>query len=273
MIDFLSAVADYRFMQYAVLACLLASVGCGVTGAFVVVKQLGSLAGGIAHAVLAGMGLAWFLGGSPMAGAVVMALVSAVLIGLIHLRWKQDEDVLIAAFWSVGMAAGVLFISLTPGYNVNLMSYLFGNILLVSGPDLLRMLALDALIVLMVRRFYSEFLVTALDEEFARLRGIRVELFYILMLAMTALTVVLLIQVVGLILVIALMVLPAATVSRFADSLSGIMLGAVLLSAAVTLTGLGLSYGPDLPSGAVVVLVAGAVYLVSLPFRRPAAGA
>lgn len=264
MLEFFSAVAEYRFMQYAVLACLLASVGCGVMGSFVVVRQLGSLAGGIAHAVLAGMGIAYFLGASPMAGAVIMALASATLIGFINLHWRQHEDVLIAAFWSVGMATGILFISRTPGYDINLMSYLFGNILLVSAPDLARMLVLDALIVLMVSLFYREFLATAFDEEFARLRGVKVELFYILMLAMVAMTVVLLIQIVGLILVIALLVLPAASVSRFADSLPRIMRYSVLLSMAVTVAGLGLSYRPDLPSGSVIVLVAGAVYFLSL---------
>ena len=158
-------------MQFAVLGCLLASIGCGVIGSFVVVKQLGSLAGGIAHAILAGMGIAYFFGESPMLGATIMAMVSAVLIGIINLRLKQNEDILIAAFWSVGMATGILFISQTPGYNVNLMSYLFGNILLVSGSDLIRMAVLDIVIIVIVKYFYREFLAAAFDEEFARVRG------------------------------------------------------------------------------------------------------
>ncbi|MEX2353554.1 MAG: metal ABC transporter permease, partial [Gammaproteobacteria bacterium] len=158
MSEFITAVVDFRFMQYALLACLLASIGCGIVGSFVVVKQLGSMAGGIAHTVLAGMGIAYFFGGSPMLGATIMALLSAVLIGLINLRLRQNEDVLIAAFWSIGMATGIIFISQTPGYNVNLMSYLFGNILLVSGMDLLRMLLLDIVIIIIVKFFYREFL-------------------------------------------------------------------------------------------------------------------
>ena len=132
MIDFILTVFSYRFMQFALFACLLASIGCGVIGPFVVVKRVGFLAGGIAHTALAGMGIAYFLGASPLLGATAAALLSAVLIGWIKLRWKQDEDILIAAFWSVGMAIGILFISQTPGYNVDLMSYLFGNILLVG---------------------------------------------------------------------------------------------------------------------------------------------
>jgi zinc transport system permease protein len=264
MSEFINAIVDYRFMQYAALACLLASIGCGVIGSFVVVKQLGSMAGGIAHTVLAGMGIAYFFGASPMLGAIVMALLSAVLIGFINLRLKQNEDVLIAAFWSVGMAIGIIFISQTPGYNVNLMSYLFGNILLVSGADLVRMLVLDMVIIVVVRLFYRQFLASAFDEEFARVRGVNTELFYILMLGMIALTVVLLIQIVGLILVIALLILPAASVSQFVGSLPRIMLYSVLLSIAVTLCGLALSYQPDLPSGAVIVLVAGIVYILAI---------
>ncbi len=272
MTEFINAVLDFRFMQYAILACLLASAGCGLIGTFVVVKQLGSLAGGIAHAVLAGMGIAFFFGASPMLGATVMALVSAILIGLINLRMKQGEDVLIAAFWSVGMAVGIIFISQTPGYNVNLMSYLFGNILLVSGADLLRMLALDVIILIVIRLYYRQFLAAAFDEEYARVRGVNVELFYIVMLTMIALTVVLLIQIVGLILVIALLILPAASAAQFAGSLPRIMVYAVLLSSVSTLGGLAISYNPDLPSGAVMVLVAGGIYMISITVRMFRAG-
>jgi len=267
MIDFINAVIEFRFMQYALLACLFASVGCGVVGSFVVVKQLGSMAGGIAHAVLAGMGIAYFLGGPPMLGATIMALFSAILIGFINLRLKQNEDVLIAAFWSVGMAVGIIFISLTPGYNINLMSYLFGNILLVSGMDLLRMMLLNIVIIVVVKLFYREFLAAAFDEEFARVRGVNTEFYYILMLSIIALTVVLLIQIVGLIMVIALLILPAAAVSQFSGSLPRIMFYSVLLSIVITLSGLAISYQPDLPSGAVIVLVAGVVYILSVVLK------
>jgi zinc transport system permease protein len=267
MFEFLSAIIEFRFMQFAILACILASIGCGVIGSFVVVKQLGSLAGGIAHAVLAGMGIAYFFGHSPMIGATIMALLSAVLIGFINLRLKQNEDILIAAFWSVGMATGILFISQTPGYNINLMSYLFGNILLVSANDLLRMLLLDIVILIVVKGFYHEFLAAAFDEEFARVRGVNTELYYILMLGMIALTVVLLIQIVGLILVIALLVLPTASVSLFVGSLPRIMLLSAVLGIIVTVSGLAVSYQPDLPSGAVIILIAGGVYVLSLLIR------
>ena len=178
MFEAFNALLNYQFMQQALVACLLASIGCGIIGTFVVVRQVGFLAGGIAHTVLAGMGIAYFMGASPMLGAVVMALISAVLIGLVKLYWREDEDVVIAAFWSVGMAIGVLFISMTPGYNIDLMGYLFGNILLVSRRDLLFMFLLDIAIIITVTLFYKQLLATAFDEEFAALRGVPVNFFY-----------------------------------------------------------------------------------------------
>jgi len=224
MSEFITALLNYSFMQHALIACLLASIGCGIIGTYVVVKKIGFLAGGIAHSVLAGMGMAYFFGGSPLIGAMVAALVAAILIGWINLRWHQHEDVLIAAFWSVGMAIGIMFIAKTPGYNIDLMSYLFGNILLVSTQDLYLMLILDIAIIVMILLFYKQFLAAAFDEEFARLRNINVEFFYILMLCMVALTVVLLIQIVGLILILALLILPAASAGQFVISIKRMMI-------------------------------------------------
>ncbi|MGH8120273.1 MAG: metal ABC transporter permease, partial [Gammaproteobacteria bacterium] len=231
---------------------------------YVVVKRIGFLAGGIAHSVLAGMGIAIFLQASPITGAVIAALLSGVLIGWINLHLRQHEDILIAAFWSMGMAIGILFISRVPGYNVDLMSYLFGNILLVSKLDLYLMLMLDVVIVGLVFLFYRQFLAATFDEEFSRLRGLNVEFFYILLLCAVALTVVLLIQVVGLILVLALLILPAATAAQFAGSILRMMLLAVLFSTLITGAGLLLSYAPDLPSGSTIIVLAGSVYIITL---------
>lgn len=264
----MNSLFSYQFMQYAIIACLLASVGCGIIGTYVVVKRVGFLAGGIAHTVLAGMGVAYFVGSSPMLGAVIAAVISAVLIGLIKLRWKQDEDILIAVFWSVGMAIGILFISQTPGYNIDLMSYLFGNILLVKKQDLLLMFLLDIAIITTVLLFYKQFLATAFDEEFASLRGVPVELFYIIMLCMIALTVVLLINIVGLILVIALLIMPAASAAQFAGSIARMMVVSIILSMVITLSGLLISYQPDLPSGSTIIVLAGLVYTVSVLSRQ-----
>jgi zinc transport system permease protein len=267
MSQFIQALLQHSFLQYALLAGLLASIGCGVMGSYVVVKRIGFLAGGISHAVLGGMGIALFYGVSPLLGALAAALVAAILIGWVSLRWREQEDTLIGALWAVGMAIGILFISRTPGYNADLMSYLFGNILLVSSQDLWLMVVVDLVLVTTVLLFYRQFMAVSFDEEFARLRGLPVTFFYLLLLCMVALTVVLLIQVVGLILVIALLTLPAAIAIQYVNTLSRIMLVAVLLGALFTTSGLALSYQPDLPAGATIILVAGAAYLLSTLLR------
>jgi zinc transport system permease protein len=264
MNTFVEALASHAFMQNALIGGILASIACGVMGAYVVVKRIGFLAGGIAHAVLGGMGIAYFFGASPIGGALVAAVVAALLIGWVSLRWRQNEDTIIAALWAIGMAIGVLFISQTPGYNVDLMSYLFGNILMASRQDLYLMAGLDAVILLIVLLFYKQFLALSFDEEFARLRGVNVDFFYLLLLVMVALTVVILIQVVGLILVIALLTLPAAIAVLYRHSLSAIMMLATVLGIIFTTGGLALSYAPDLPAGATIILLTGVTYLLSL---------
>lgn len=268
MADFLQAIADYHFMQYALAACLLASIGCGSIGAYVVIKRIGFVAGGIAHTVLAGLGAAYFFGAAPVHGAIVAALAAAVVIGWIKLRWRAEEDVLIAATWSAGMAIGILFIARTPGYAVDLSSYLFGNILLVTDTDLVLMAVLDMFIISVILLFNRQFLAIAFDEEFARLRGINLEFFYIFLLCIVALTVVLLVQIVGLILVMALLVLPAAAAAQFVTSVTRMMLLAMALSAVVTLAGLCVSFVADLPAGATMVLAAGLLYGSALALRR-----
>ncbi len=264
MTEFLSALMNYSFMQHAFLACVLSSIGCGVIGTYVVVKRVGFLAGGIAHTVLAGMGIAYFMGGSPLLGAVIAALFAAVFISFIKLRWKQQEDILVAAFWSVGMAIGILFISRTPGYSVDLMSFLFGNILLVSKSDLILMMMLDIITVGIVFLFYKQFMAAVFDEEFARLRGIRIEIYYTVLMCMIALTVVLLIQIVGLILVIALLIFPAACAAQFFHSLFKIMLAATVICLLMTVSGLAIAYQPDLPAGATIIVVAGVFYAIAI---------
>lgn len=263
MSAFLAALATQSFLQHALAAGVLASIACGIVGSYVVVKRIGYLAGGVAHAVLGGMGVAYFLGKSPIGGALVAALLAAAIIAWVSLRLRQHEDTIIGALWAVGMAIGVLFISRTPGYNVDLMSYLFGNILMVPREDLLLMAGLDAVIVALVVLFRKQFLAVCFDEEFARLRGVPVGLFYLLLLWMVALTVVILIQVVGLILVLALLTLPAAIAGQYTRTLAAMMLLAALLGMAFTGAGLALSYEPDLPAGATIILLAGVAYLLS----------
>ncbi len=267
MTEFFNALSQHGFLQNALLVGLLAGIGCGVMGSFVVVKRIGFLAGGIAHSVLAGMGAALFFGFSPTLGAVIAAIVSALVIGLISRHAGEQEDTLIAAIWAVGMAIGILFISKTPGYNTELMSYLFGNILMVSKQEILWMLLLDITVLATVGLFYKQFLAVSFDEEFATLRSLPVTTIYLLLLCLIAVTVVLLIQVVGLILVIALLALPAAIAGHYTQTLLGMMSIATLLGMSFTSIGLAISYSPDLPAGATIILLAGLVYIISTVFR------
>lgn len=264
MTEFVSALLNHTFMQHALLAGLLASIGCGIIGTYVVVRRISFLAGGIAHAVLAGMGIVYFLGGAPIYGALPAALIAAVLISMINRRYQQYEDTLVAALWSLGIAIGIVFITRTPGYSVDLLGYLFGNILLVTQSDLILMAILDAVIIMFVMFYYKQLLAICFDEEFARVRGVRVELLHMMLLCMVALTVVLLVKVAGLILVIALLTLPAATAMQFSRSLLHIMLLAVIFGALICSAGLWLSYMPDMPAGATMVITAAVVYVSAL---------
>jgi len=268
MAEFFNALMQHAFLQNALIAGLLAGITCGVVGSFVVVKRIGFLAGGIAHTVLGGMGAALFFGFNPTGGALIAAIIAALLIGLATLHSREREDTLIAALWATGMAVGILFIAKTPGYNTELMSYLFGNILMVSQQDLWQMAAMAAVLILIIALFFKQFLAVTFDEEFAVIRGIPVTLFYLLLLCLVAITVVLLIQVVGLILVIALLTLPAAIAGQYTRTLLGMMLLATVLGTAFTAGGLSLSYAPDLPPGATIILLAGVTYVVSTVITR-----
>ena len=271
--EFLTAVVEFPFLRHALVAGVLVGIACGVVGTYVVVRRITYIAGAIAHCVLAGLGIARYLevvhGWSvrPEHGAVIAAIVSAVIIGLVSLHVREREDTIIGAVWAVGMAVGILFIAVTPGYHEDLMSYLFGNILLIGRGDLWSMLVLDTVVVALGLGLYPQLEAVCFDEEFARLRGLKVELYVLLLLILTALTVVLLVTVVGIVLVIALLTLPAAIAGQFTTTLRGMMALASLLAVAFTTTGLAVSYSPDLPAGATTIVIAGAVYLLVLIIR------
>ncbi len=264
MPDFFQALFNYDFLQNAVLASILASIGCGLTGPFVLINRISYLAGGIAHAVLGGVGAAVYFGFEPLLGALVTAIFSALLISYIKLVFNQHEDIVIGALWSVGMATGILFISQTPGYNTELVSYLFGNVLMVADNQLKLLLVLDLVLVFIIFLFYKYFVAISFDPEFARTRGVRLAFFYTLLLCMIAITIVLLIQIVGLILVIALLTLPATIASHFTQSLFRIIFISVLAGMVFTSSGLFLSYHWDFPAGATIILVTAGTYLLSL---------
>ncbi|MDZ7840442.1 MAG: metal ABC transporter permease [Gammaproteobacteria bacterium] len=261
--EFTAALLEHRFLQLAVLASLMASICCGMVGTYVVVKRMGYLAGGIAHTVLGGIGAAVYFGFPAMSGALATAVAAALVLGCIKLYWREQEDVLIGALWAVGMAAGVIFIAKSPGYQVDLMTYLFGNILLVSPGQIWLMLALNLCLVVVILLYFKQFEAIAFDEEFARLRGLPVTALYLVLLCLIAVSVVVLVQIVGLILVIALLTLPAAISQQYVYNIAHMMVLSTIITALFCVSGLALSYGPDLPAGATIILVAAFTYLAS----------
>jgi len=267
--SFFSALFDpaMPFVRNALLAGILSSILFGVLGSVVTVKRIAGLAGAISHAVLGGIGLALFLaargimpGLPPIAGALVFAIIAAALIGFVSLKAKQREDTVINALWAIGMSIGIVFIAKTPGY-ADPMSYLFGNILLVSTSDLILLGILDLVVIFLAWRYYPQIEASAFDEEFARTRGVNTDAVFLVILAVTAIAVVLLQTFVGIVMVIAMLTLPAGTSGFFAKNLAGMMVLATIFSLVFSVAGLIVSWSLDLPSGAVVVLVAGATFL------------
>jgi len=253
---------QYEFMRNALAAGILASIICGIMGTLVVVNRIVFLSGGIAHAAYGGIGLAYYFGWPYMVGAVGFSLAAAMGMATVTIKARHRADTIIGVMWAMGMAFGIILIDISPGYNVDLMSYLFGSILTAPLFDLWVMLGVGVLITGFVLGFYKDLLALSYDEEFARIRGVPVRLLYFLLIGMLAITVVMVIQVVGLILVIALLTIPPFIVERYAKSLVQMMVGASLLGTAFTVIGLWLSYRFDLTSGATIIMVAGITFSI-----------
>ncbi len=261
---------EYPFFQRALIAGLLASVACGVVGTYVVVKRMASISGGLSHAAFGGLGLGHLLGVSPMAGAAVFAVASGLGIGVMQQRLRTGVDTLIAMVWSVGMALGMLFISLAPGYVPDLTSYLFGSILFVPEGYLAFVGMLDVVVVCAVALFRKELLAVAFDEDHARVAGVPVTFVRQLLYLLTSLAVVTLIRVVGVILVIALLSIPASIARQWARSINGMMLIATLVGAFCCTAGLFAAYAlsdVQVPTGPLIILIAAVLYGISSAVR------
>ena len=269
MTGFFAALASGRFpfLRNALLAGLLSSALFGVLGSIVTVRRVASLAGAVSHAVLGGIGMALYLSASniapgfpPIAGALIFAVLSAGLIGTVSLKAKQREDTVINAIWAIGMSVGVLFMAKTPGYT-DPSAYLFGNILLIGPQDLALLLVLTILVLFLSWRFYPQIVASAFDEEFAKVRGVPVTALFLGILGVTAVAIVLLQTFVGIVMVIAMLTLPAGTAGYIARSLGKMMLWSTLFSALFSVGGLVLGWTLDAPVGAMVVILAGTVFL------------
>lgn len=268
MIEQLATIFSYEFMRNALIASLWVSLATGIIGSLVVLNRIVSLSGGIAHAAYGGVGIAYYFRQDPMIGALLFSTVSALIMGMAKRKSRSGADTLIGVMWSIGMAIGIIFISLTPGYKANLMSYLFGSILAVSGTDL-RLMALIAFLVLGFVFFtYRSLLAISYDEIFSTIRNVPVNLVYLTMLVLIGLTVVVAMRMVGLIMVIALLSIPPAIALNHFKDVRGIMLSSVLISFLLCFMGLVISFQTNIQAGPVIILLASAAFIISSLVRR-----
>ena len=264
MIEAIFGALQYDFMRNALLAGLLVSITCGIIGTYVVVKRIVFISGGIAHAAYGGIGMSYFFGWNPVLGAIIFSLASAFGMGFVQRKTKERADSIIGVMWAIGMAIGIIFLDLTPGYKADLMSYLFGSILAVPVTDLWVMLIMNLFILVLVFLFYKELLGITFDEQYAMVLNVPVHWMYLLLMAMIGFSVVMLMRVVGLIMVIALLTIPASIGAMFLRDIKKIMLVASLLGMIFTTLGLFASYFLNLTSGATIILIAGLAYIISL---------
>ncbi len=265
---------QFEFIRNALFAGFFASLICGVIGSFVVVNRLVFLGGGIAHASYGGIGAAFFFGVPYFVGTLGFSLLAALLMTAVVLKARNRADTFIGVLWAVGMAVGIILLDLTPGYNVNLMSFLFGSILAVPNSDIWWMLALSVITLASATYFYRDMLAISYDDEFARLRGVPVNRLFFLFIGLIAVSIVVIIRVVGLILVIALLTIPPFIAEKYSRSLRMMMVLATLFAMIFNLAGLWLAYTFNLTSGAAIILVATSGFFISMIadffiFRRP----
>ncbi|GAA5343393.1 MAG: metal ABC transporter permease [Anaerolineaceae bacterium] len=267
MIQFLTTLWSYGFMRNALLAGVLVSIACGIIGTLVVLNRIVFISGGIAHAAYGGVGIAYFLGADPVLGAVGFSLLSSLAMGLVHRKEGQRADTIIGVMWAIGMAIGIIFLSLSPGYKADLMSYLFGSILAVSTMDLWLMAGIALLSLVFMLLFYRQLLALSFDQTFATVRNVPVGPLYLAMITLIGLTVVIAMRVVGLIMVIALLTIPPAIANLYLKDMRAIMALSAALSMLFCTVGLIISYVLNFPSGAVIILVAGLAYVLAALIR------
>ncbi len=259
-------ILSYEFIQNAIFSAILISLIAGIVGSLVVVNRMVFLTGGVAHSAYGGIGMALYFGIPLFFGAGVFAVFTAIILAVLTFKKRSDMDTFIGVIWAVGMAIGIIFVDLTEGYNVDLMSYLFGSILAVDSSDIYFMVGLLILTIIIVVIWYRDILAVSYDMEYAMLRGIDVKKFYTLILVLSALSVVVAIKVVGLILVIALFTIPVYIAQRISKSLWVMMIIASIISLIASLIGLFLSYSFNLTSGASIILINAFIFILFLIF-------
>ena len=268
--DFINGIIEYQFLRNALLAAVFSGIACGMIGTYIVARRMVFLSGGITHASFGGIGIAYYLGQNPILGALVFAIISSLGIEWSSRNGKMREDSAIGIVWSVGMAIGVIFIYLTPGYAPNLMSFLFGNILTVTPADITALALLVAVIIILSVFFLRKVMYVAFDREFAKSRGVRVNTISYIMAVLMALTIVLSIRLVGIVLLISLLTIPAVIVNSVTRSFVRITVWSAVVAVTGNIAGLYLSYVANIPAGAATIFVLAIALIIVklLPLHR-----
>lgn len=252
----------YTFFQHALIGSLLMAIACGIVGSYIVARRLVFISGGITHASFGGLGLGFYLGINPILTATLFSVLSAFGVEWASKSQQIREDSAIAGIWSLGMALGVIFIFLTPGYAPNLSAFLFGNILTISTTDILWMAFLSLLLIVLFILFFREILFTAFDRDFAFTQKLPVKKIEYLMMLFISVTIVLSIRLVGIMLLMSMLTLPQITINLFTSNFKKIITGSIILGFLGCVTGLILSYYFNIPSGAFIILVLVVLFLV-----------
>lgn len=258
---------NYDFFQKAIYASILTGVICGLIGSYIVAKRIVFISGGITHASFGGIGIAYYYGISPIIGASIFAIASALGIHKFSENKKLKEDSLIGIFWATGMAIGILFIFMTPGYAPNLMTYLFGSILTVSYTQIYLMLTLAIVTILLFAFFYRPIFYIAFDNEYAQTHNLPVKTFNAVLMCLVALAIVMSINVIGIILAIAYLTIPQAIASLFFKNFKSLLIASSIICPLGSIIGLVLSATLDFPSGATIIITFVSIYLFAFSIK------
>lgn len=252
----------YHFFINALLTAVLTSISCGIIGTYIVSKRLVFISGGITHTSFGGIGMGYFLGINPLIGAAIFSILSALGIEFMSKKTEVREDSAIAIMWSFGMAIGIIFIFITPGYAPNLMTYLFGSILTVTNLDLIISFSVTSLVIIFFLSFYKVILFVSFDPDFAKARQINVDMMNYLLITLVALTIVVNIKVAGIILIISLLTIPQASANLFFKDFKKIIFFAIIIGLTGSISGLILSYYINIPSGATIIFTLVLIFLI-----------
>lgn len=271
MLNWIELCLSNPLLKNAIFAAWLGSLASGLIGPYIVVKRLNLMSGTLAHTLLGGVGLGLWLNRvmglsfiSPLCIALLTSVFSACLLSITHIYFRQKQDAIMSLLWSTGMAAGLILISKTPGSNLELSDYLFGNILWVSEESLFILVSLNCIIIFLTLLMYKQLFTVCFDEDHAKLHGLRFNLLYTLLLIVIALVVVILMETMGILLAMTLLTIPALIASSWCKHLKSLHIAAIILSLFLSTSGMLFSASLDWPVGATIALISGVVYTLSL---------